>query len=186
MLRQIFNFFSWTSLFFLLSCNAKKDQTNIQLIQNMMDQISIKTQDTDLKQDKLSPLREPPLHTVPRGYSPYPYRGDPLKASQKLKNPLKGDFSSEVLFIGRKHYGNFCALCHGMSGGGEGRLASFMILKPPSLLSKKAKNFTDGRIFHIIIDGQGLMGSYQFQIPKSKDRWAVVNYIRHLQKKSDN
>lgn len=182
MLKRIFKFICFFLILGLISCNAKKDQTNIQIVQNMMDQVAIKSQDADLIQDKLSPLREPPENTVPRGYDPYPYRGNPLKASENLKNPLKGAFSSEVMSVGRKHFTHYCALCHGGKGDGKGRLAPLMIVKTPSLISEKAKNFTDGRIFHIIIDGQGLMGSYQSQISRPKDIWAVVNYIRSLQK----
>ena len=55
--------------------------------------------------------------------------------------------------------------------------------KPPSLLTDLIKGYPDGRIFHIITEGQGLMGAYIYQLPKIDDRWAVVNYIRSLQKK---
>lgn len=169
----------------LFACNAKKDQTHIKIVQDMMDQISIKSQDWDPKQKELSPLRIPPEGTVPRGHTPYPFKGQPLKASRGFKNPFP-KASAEMMSLGRKHYENFCALCHGSDGSGKGRIAPFMSLRPPSLLSERAKSFTDGEIFHIISEGKGVMGSHRAQIPQSEDIWAVVNYIRSLQRISQD
>ena len=61
----------------------------------------------------------------------------------------------------------------------------FQGVKPPSLLTKKVRDYSDGRIFHIITDGQGLMGSYINQLLEEKDRCAVVKYVRSLQKKTE-
>ena len=69
-----------------------------------------------------------------------------------------------------------------MGGKGDGPVASKMIVRPPTLLSDKAKRLKDGQIFFIISKGQGLMGAYASQIPKHTDRWDVVNYVRQLQK----
>ncbi len=55
-------------------------------------------------------------------------------------------------------------------------------LKPPPLISDKIIGVADGAIFHIISDGQGVMSSYAFQLVDEKDRWAIVNYVRSLQK----
>jgi hypothetical protein len=69
-------------------------------------------------------------------------------------------------------------------GAGDGPVAEKMLLRPPSLLSDKVKAFSDGRIFHIVTDGQGVMGSYLTQIQDEKARWSLVNYVRTLQKRS--
>jgi hypothetical protein len=58
------------------------------------------------------------------------------------------------------------------------------MLPIPPLTSDKVKAFKDGRIFHIITDGQGLMGSYASQIRNESDRWAIVNYVRTLQRQA--
>ena len=57
-----------------------------------------------------------------------------------------------------------------------------MSVAPPSLLALKARRYKDGELFHIIREGRGLMGSYLNQIPDKKTRWAIVNYIRELQR----
>jgi mono/diheme cytochrome c family protein len=53
--------------------------------------------------------------------------------------------------------------------------------QPPSLLSDKIRNWPDGRIFHVISRGQGLMPSYESQVP-TRQRWAVIQYVRALQR----
>ena len=82
--------------------------------------------------------------------------------------------------MGQQSYEIYCSVCHGQKGAGDGPVAEKMAVKPPALTSSKIKNFKDGRIFHIITDGQGVMGAYSYQIRDSKTRWAVVNYVRSL------
>jgi len=171
--------------FTLLGCNAGKNKTNIEVIQNMMDQISIKAQDWNPNNPEIPTGLVPPKGTVPIGFDPYPFVGDPIGAEQNLKNPMMGDFSPELIDLGRDRYEIYCKVCHGPTGNGDGSVAPAMILKPPSLNTDKVKAFRDGRIFHIITDGQGVMGSYWSQIRSEKERWAVVNYVRSLQKRAD-
>ena len=145
-------------------------------------------------------MKSPPKGTRARNRRYYPYTRDPLTAGKKLKNPLV--VTPEILKQGQSHYESYCIYCHGTKGdAGEGAtVAPKMVIKPPSLLSDKAKSYSDGRIYHIIYEGQGLMGAYHIQLetseqallsPKSKnfDRdykgsnniWAVVHYVRSLQ-----
>ena len=162
------------SCLFLAACGAGKDKTNVELIQDMMNQKSIKSQEE---------VMLPPENTVPQGYKPYPYKvGEFEKASKGLKNPFYNVRLADILLRGKKNYDFHCAVCHGEKGRGDGPVAGQMIVRPPTLLSKKVRDFTDGRLFHIITKGQGLMGAYIQQIPESKDRWALVNYIRNLQR----
>ena len=41
--------------------------------------------------------------------------------------------------------------------------------------------YTDGQIFDIMTNGQGLMPAYRWPIPPA-DRWAIVAYVRGLQR----
>lgn len=167
---------------FLAACSAGKDKTNVELVQAMMDQKSLKAQDYDELRQRPSML-VPPEGTVPRGYTPYKYTGDPMKAESLLVNPIAGQMTEDVLARGQDRYNVYCGICHGPSGQGDGKIAPYFALRPPPLVSDKVKAFKDGRIYHIIVDGQGLMGSYASQIHNEQDRWAIVNYIRALQKK---
>lgn len=165
----------------LTACNAKGNDTNIEWIQNMMDQISIKSQDWDPKEGDKVQMRQPPAGTVARGHTPYKYANDML-AAEKQPNPLAGNMSAEVLDLGKKKYDIYCALCHGAKGGGDGQIAEKMMVKPRNLLLPDAKAYSDGRIYHAITAGRGVMGQYAGQIPDEKARWAIVNYVRTLQR----
>ena len=43
------------------------------------------------------------------------------------------------------------------------------------------RGWGDGHIFHVITKGQGVMPSYAQQI-QPEDRWAVIHYVRALQR----
>ncbi|MEZ4873825.1 MAG: cytochrome c [Bdellovibrionales bacterium] len=91
---------------------------------------------------------------------------------------------AELLARGKKHYTMQCAVCHGDAGDGKGTIASKMAVPPPSLISGKVLGYTEGRIFHAMTTGWGVMGSYSRQIRNEEDRWAVINYIKNLQAKA--
>ena len=163
----------------LLGCHAGRNQTNVELFQDMMDSRSLKSQDYDNFLHKPG-NRVPPEDTIPRGYTPYKYAGDPIAAEANLINPLKGD--EKTTARGHDRYDIYCAICHGQLGKGDGNVAQYLPLRPPPLISDKVKAFKDGRIYHIITDGQGVMNNYATQIQNEYDRWAIVNYMRKLQK----
>lgn len=173
--------FAVFSVVVIAGCNAKGNNTNIELIQNMMDQISIKSQDWNPKEGEKVQMRQPPPGTVPRGFNPYKYATDPA-AGWRQQNPLAGNTSAEVIELGRKNYGIYCAVCHGDKGDSVALVAEKMLVKPRILVSPDAKAYSDGRIYHAITAGVGLMGAYAGQIPDDKARWAVVNYVRTLQR----
>ncbi len=168
--------------FLLLSCNAKNNETNIEMTQDMMDQISLKAQDWDPLRDGKGSMRVPPEHTVPRGHAIEKYVGD-MAASAKLENPLHGNFNPDVIEKGKAKFDIYCAICHGGGGRGDGNVAPKMLVKPRDLMSEAALKYTDGHIYSVIREGFGTMGSYANQIYNPADRWAVVNYVRSMQKK---
>lgn len=113
----------------LTACNAGPNQTNIEVITNMMDQTSIKSQDwVPAEGDKVQ-MRQPPVNTVARGHVPYAFATDGAGAA-KQPNPFGSDTSPEFLTVGRQQYDIYCALCHGVTGAGEGQIAAKMAVKP--------------------------------------------------------
>ena len=158
-------------------CSAGKNKTNVELIQDMMNQESLKTQEEGA-------MFVPPEHSRAINRTYYPYKGRVDLAEKKLKNPLQDQFSGELVGLGKRQYEKACIYCHGSKGLGEGVVAGKMIVKPLSLVSEKAMNYSDGRLYHIIHEGQGLMGGYSKQVPGEKERWALVNYVRMLQKQA--
>ena len=185
------------------SCSGGKNRTDSQWTTDMAKQNNIKAQEgTDSGQIL---MRKSPEGTRARNRRYYPYTGDPLTAGEKLKNPLAENTDS--IMKGKAHYERYCIYCHGSQGdvGVGATVAPKMFVKPPSLLTDKAKAYSDGRLYHIIYEGQGLMGAYRIQLETSeqvimshymKDSfekyrgsdsiWSVVNYVRLLQQTSEN
>jgi mono/diheme cytochrome c family protein len=166
--------------FFILSACSNTLKPNVELIQDMMESPAVKAQEYDESSPDGIGMRVPAENTAPVGFKPYAFKGDVAGADKNI-NPMAGDFSETVLVKGQKLYFTNCAICHGDTGKGDGNVASLMMLKPPTLHSDKVKGWTDGHLYHVITEGQGLMGPYAAHIPQ-KYRWQVVNYIRFLQK----
>lgn len=123
-------------------------------------------------------MRSPVPGTVARGQRDYPFKGKPDEAGEKLVNPLLP--TSNMLELGKKKYNTFCSPCHGWRGEGDSRLNG-QFPNPPSLHSEKVRNWSDGRIYHVIVEGQNIMPSYASQLSE-RERWAIILYIRALQR----
>ena len=188
---------------FLLSactCSGGKNRTDIEPIGDMAQQKNIKPQEGSDKGELLQRL--PPEGARARNRSYYPYESS-IQAGNKLKNPLK--MTPDVISKGQIYYTRYCIYCHGTKGDGKegATVAPRMAVPPPSLLTSKAKSYPDGSIYHIIYNGQGLMGAYRIQLGSDEQAltrymgdqpsgyrgfesiWAVVSYVRFLQKSSN-
>jgi len=132
-----------------------------------------------LKAQEEGSMRTPVKGTIPRGFKKYRYANDP-QAAASVKNPLPR--TKEVLMKGKEQFNIYCTVCHGERAKGDGTIVP-KYPRPPSLHSSKVKNWADGRIFHVITMGQNLMPSYASQVDP-EDRWAIIHYLRALQKAS--
>ena len=127
----------------------------------------------------LSVQRAPVPGTVARNLTPYRFdQGDTTEAMAALVNPLPR--TAEVLGRGQRVYQSTCVVCHGARGDGQGSIVP-LFPQPPVLVSDKVRDWPDSRIFHVITQGQNLMPSYA-SIVLPEDRWAVVHYVRALQR----
>ncbi len=173
----------FTLSLFLLACQGGENQTNIELIQDMMEGPQIRAQEGTPDGKML--MRVPPKGAIPRGFKPYPYGKFDIESADKLKSPKASLTTDELIYfesVGREKYEIYCGICHGKTGSGDGPIAGKMPKRPPSLKEATFVGYTDGRLYNVITNGWGLMGSYSSQITSDKDRWAVVEYVRHLQK----
>lgn len=142
-----------------------------------------------MEQDKLTPqktselfsdgfgMRKPVEGSVARGFIPYPFMGED-NPKEVLMNPFIP--TKENIELGSKKYLTFCSPCHGDYGDGDSRLKG-QFPNPPTLHSTRGREFSDGMIYHIITNGQNIMPGYSSQISRD-ERWAIVNYIRVLQR----
>jgi mono/diheme cytochrome c family protein len=123
-------------------------------------------------------MRMPVQGTVARGFMPYPFRDQPVLEDEGLPNPLLA--TEEVLTLGKNKYNTFCSPCHGNHGDGDSRLRG-QFPNPPSLHTTRARDWSDGQIYHVLTVGQNVMASYEPYTTR-EERWAIVHYIRALQR----
>ena len=118
--------------------------------------------------------------TIARGYLPYVYPNTPEgyeQAGLYLKNPLT--YSEKVEKEGEVLYGKFCVHCHGATGGGDGKVGGKLPGAPPAY-NGTLKNLPEGKIFHSITYGKGLMGPHA-PLLTQEERWKLVYYVQKLQ-----
>jgi mono/diheme cytochrome c family protein len=120
----------------------------------------------------------PPPNTLPEGYSRYPFAASEALKSATIENPIAP--TADNLRYGKQMYDTTCIVCHGAEGTGKGYVVP-PYPQPPDLTAQRVRNWSDGEIYHVIAHGQGRMWSYKSQLSQM-ERWAVVNYVRALQR----
>ncbi len=161
----------------MMSC-GKKSMPVLEYMPDMYRQPSLKAQEFDPNSPNGVGMKVPPVGTVPVNFEPYSIALLDTLAANATVNPVTA--TTEVLDAGRKYYNTYCVVCHGVYGDGAGYIVP-KFTQPPSLLSEKLLGWSDGRIYHTIMMGQGLMPSYKQQVPAEK-RWAIIHYVRALQR----
>ena len=105
-----------------------------------------------------------------------------------LKNPLARAHPAgasipiiprEMEAAGDTLYQNFCTVCHGTTGNADGPVSPLM--GAPSLLTPRARGYSDGYIYSIIRYGRGVMPRYGDKVVVPAERWAIVSHLRKLQ-----
>ncbi len=96
----------------------------------------------------------------------------------QLPAPLT--LTPELLQRGRERYNIYCAVCHGLTGAGNGEVVQRGYPGPPSYHTDRLRNAPLGHFFDVITNGYGVMYSYAGRV-EPNDRWAIAAYIRALQ-----
>jgi mono/diheme cytochrome c family protein/predicted small lipoprotein YifL len=109
------------------------------------------------------------------------------------KNPIAP--SAAVLARGQERFNIHCAPCHGLSGQGgndpatgNGLAGRRWPVAIPNFHYVEGKdnrvaNLADGEYFDVVTYGKGTMPAYGARITP-EDRWAIVHYLRALQRLS--
>jgi len=97
------------------------------------------------------------------------------------RNPL--ELSRETLARGQERFDIYCAPCHDRAGEGRGIVGQRSLWLATNLLDARIREMVDGEIFQVISYGRRTMPGYRFQVSAS-DRWAIVAYVRALQRTS--
>lgn len=136
--------------------------------------------------------RIPPAGTISQGwvanseYSalkvPYPYKNDSAgyeDAGKYIKDPFPA--SEEIIAQGKERFEKYCIHCHGASGQGDGTVVTAgNFPPPPAYNSPQLKNLPEGKMFHSLQYGKGMMGSHASQLTV-EDRWKIIRYVQSLQ-----
>ena len=112
---------------------------------------------------------------------PYPYPNTPEgyeAAGAELNSPLVS--SEENIAAGAIIYEQMCSQCHGAEGKGDGAISRNGHIAGIPDYSTKLKDLPEGKMFHTLQYGKGLMGSHA-SLLSQKDRWLVIEYIKVLQ-----
>lgn len=118
--------------------------------------------------------------TIAQGYIPYQYPNTPdgyEQAGLHLKNPIA--YSEAVEKEGEVLYGKYCTHCHGATGAGDGKVGGKLPGAPPAY-NGALKNLSEGKIFHSITYGKGLMGNHASLLTQ-EERWKLVYFVQKLQ-----
>ena len=148
-------------------------------------------------QNKIEPLEASPFFGDRRG-SRHPVDGTVARGhlnedrhffegrtdAGELVDSFPMPVTKELLLHGRERYDIFCTPCHARTGNGDGMVVRRGFRRPPTFHKDDLRAAKVGHFFEVITKGLGVMPSYSAQIPPA-DRWAIVAYIRALQKSRD-
>jgi mono/diheme cytochrome c family protein len=98
------------------------------------------------------------------------------------------EVTDELIRRGREQFNVYCATCHGRTGAGNGPVSVRALeleqgtwIPPTSIHADYVREQPVGKLFNTITNGVRKMPGYGDQI-KPRDRWAIVLYLRALQR----
>ena len=126
--------------------------------------------------------RQPPAHSIAQGN----LRIDTLYFAGRnpdgtLATQMPWPVNPAVLARGRTQFMAICANCHGVDGYGQGIIVRRGFPSPPSYHEPRLLQAPVGHLYDVIANGYGAMYPYA-SIVDVDDRWAIVAYIRALQR----
>src|SRR5699024_3129252 len=109
------------------------------------------------------------------------YQG--INEDSSFVSEIPAEITKSFLYRGKERYEIFCTDCHGINGDGQDIIMSnnYGYVPAPSFHIDRLRNVNNGYLYSVIANGIRNMPSYAQQIPV-EDRWAIVAYIRALQR----
>lgn len=124
------------------------------------------------------------MRPLPEGVVPWGEEASHLVRTGLDEDYLAGKIPFPVdrgfLERGRERYEIYCAVCHGLSGAGDGMIVQRGFPAPPSFHTERLRDAPPGHFVNVIAEGYGVMYSYAARV-EPEDRWAITAYIRALQ-----
>jgi len=107
------------------------------------------------------------------------YVGKDANGKLVTHNPLEVDM--QLLERGQKEYNIYCSPCHSQTGNGRGIVIQYNYPPAANFHEQRLVDAPDGHFFDVMTHGLRNMPSYADQVAV-KDRWAIIAYIRALQR----
>ncbi|MBN4066011.1 cytochrome c [Candidatus Amoebophilus asiaticus] len=172
---------------FIFSC-SDPNHPGYEYVPDMAHTIAYKTYTENPVFKDSSNALMPVEGTISRGHMPYLYEKNEegLKASASLENPIA--INDAVVAEGKRLYNIYCQTCHGKTGAGDGLVVTKggMVVPPKytdtnaAMTKHNVNEFTAGQIYHTIMVGSTIMGSYASQLTEA-ERWKIVHFVQTLQ-----
>ncbi len=125
-----------------------------------------------------------PPHTVARGQSREDTAFYTGLTNGTLVTQLPMKLTPQLLARGRERYDIYCAVCHGLTGEGDGEIVRRGFPAPPTYHVDRLRNAPIGHFYDVMTNGYGVMYPYATRVAPA-DRWAIAAYIRALQLSHD-
>ena len=127
--------------------------------------------------------RHPPTHAVAQGQ----LRVDTLLFTGRnpdgtMATEMPWPVNAAVLARGQQQFLSICANCHGPDGEGRGIIVRRGFPAPPTYHQDRLRQAPVGHLYDVITNGYGAMYPYASIVDDVQDRWAIVAYIRALQR----
>ena len=124
----------------------------------------------------------PTIGNRPNGrYTAAPEYFDTGKMADQWGTGIPFEVTPEVMARGQDRFLINCSVCHGATGGGNGVTSKYGWPNIANNHDKRIVEMADGEIFNTISNGKNSMMGYGANI-SLEDRWAIVAYIRALQR----
>lgn len=188
-------------VFALSSCEQEKHARGLDYLPDMYESPAYRSQQSQVvevkaavngkqvrRQHEVPMMMAPPEGAVTRDFVTYQIAATDKKSSHGLRNPIAP--TASVLKEGQAAYNIYCAVCHGNDGNAVKN--SYIAGTPDHPLfagiknldaSGQVGNLSDGDLYHVITYGQVKMPNYRAQLLPAA-RWAVVHYVRALNRAS--
>ncbi len=172
-------------------CSVYSSKPRVHVFMDMDVQPKLKAQQASLLFADGSAQRPPIAETVARGElreDPAYHAGKLSEEGERWVTEFPMPLTDAVMQRGRERYDIYCAVCHGLDGGGSGMVAvraaalqEAAWVAPASFHSDQVRERPIGHLFNTVSQGIATMPGYAAQIAVD-DRWAIVAYVRALQR----
>jgi len=103
------------------------------------------------------------------------------KMGDKWGTGIPVEVTRELMERGKQRFNITCAMCHGAAAAGNGITKQYGLATVVTLQDERIHKMSDGEIFNTITNGKNTMMAYGPNVIVA-DRWAVIAYLRALQR----